>query len=290
MSKRDYPRLPIEEFGRHLIASGDLDPVYIALPKAIPDTDQGYRWLISYWCFYHCGAASYMSEQEGNNFWNIMMTAAKNELPTPDGGRWPRGHERRHARGGQGVRMVADLRAKYGSHPEQMVSGLVGACEGGVLFSDVARKVRTHVLFGPWISFKVGDMLERVLGCPVNFDDADVFMFKDPVKAALMLWRTKLNLPETARPKYQGVAIREIVGYLEKEFNDLFAPPGRDRGIQLQEVETVLCKWKSHMNGHYPLNNDIDEINEGLVDWGETAKTFHHFMPKPMPGEEPSNG
>ena len=36
---RNYPRLEIEPFGRHLIQSGDLDPIYIALARASFDDD-----------------------------------------------------------------------------------------------------------------------------------------------------------------------------------------------------------------------------------------------------------
>lgn len=279
---RDYERLSIEQFGRHLIVSGDLDPVYIALGECMSTNRQLCRWLIAYWCFYHCGLASYASEHEGQEFWRVLMTAAINEVESPAGGRWPRSSERRHARGKQGINMVAHLRERYGDQPELMVDALCDQSTGGIDFADISREVKTHVLFGPWISFKVGDMLERVLGCPINFNSAAIFMFKDPVKAALMLWRAKTEQPENAKPKNQGLVIDEVVAYLAKEFRDLSAPPKRDRSIELQEIETVLCKWKSHMNGHYPLNNDIDEINEGLAGWGETARAFAAAMPKPM--------
>ena len=279
MPGRDYKRLPIEEFGRHLIESGDLDPVYIALPKAMDNTAQMYRWLIAYWCFYHCGVASHMSEHEGNAFWTEMLRAAHNSLEAPVGGRWPRGHERRHARGDQGVKMVTHLRQLYGRLPEKMVEDMVDLCQGGVEFSVISRHVRQHTLFGPWIAFKVGDMLERVLECPVSFVNADVFMFKDPVKATLMMWRDKYGLPETARPKDELHVIREAVDYLKHEFRELSAPPNRDRPVDLQEVETVLCKWKSSMNGHYGPYNDINEITAGLEGWGETAMAFRAAMP-----------
>ena len=53
--------------------------------------------------------------------------------------------------------------------------------------------------------------------------------------------------------------------------------------MNVQEVETILCKWKSHMGGHYPLGNDLHEIREGMTPWTEncfTAWTFLHFFPK----------
>lgn len=280
MTRRDYERLPIEAFGRQLIVSGDLDPVYIALPKAIVPLTQTYRWLLAYWCFYHCGLACYLSEFSGQEFWRRALLAAHNDVPAPPGGRWPRAKERRHARGDAGVRMITELRARYGDQASGMVAELRVNSTGGIMFSELAHRIKSHYLFGPWIAFKVGDMMERVLGSPINFTGADIFMFKDPTKAALMVYRQKAGLLWNARIKDEPGAIREVVDHLREEFRDLRAPGGRDRGIELQEIETVLCKFKSHLNGHYPLDNDIAEITAGLAGWGETAVKFEAAMPR----------
>lgn len=298
MAARDYERLAIEPFGRHLIQTGDLDPVYIALTRVDWDQDQIARWLVAYWCLYHCGSACYLSEQTGKRFWQLLISAARNDCDDssvnsrrpPVGERWPRGHERRHFRGVAGNNAACDLADRYGEHPEQMVrhmySDAVQGPDGArpiVPFHLVSARAQEHILFGPWIAFKIGDMLDRVLGIKVSFEEAHIFMFKDPVKAAIMLWREKHSLPEGARPKdaaSQAIVIRQVVEYLEEEFYDLLAPPLDDRSIGLQEVETVLCKWKSHMNGHYPLYNDIDEIRSGLEGWGDAALEFEAVMPE----------
>lgn len=285
MGRRDYERLEIEPFGRHLITTGDLDPVYIAL-TSLPDwsTGQLRRWLVAYWCLYHCGAACYASQHKGNDFWQVLWKAAINneENPPPTGERWPRGHERRHFRGTAAVKAVTQLRKRYDGSPENMVSAIIGGTRPTkhIPFRDIAERTKDHPLFGPWIAFKVGDMIDRVLAVPVDFDQAHIFMFNDPAKAALMLWRQKMGLAENAMPKDKDHVIGEIVKHLEQAFSDLKAPPLGDRAIGLQEVETVLCKWKSHMNGHYPLFNDIDEIREGLEGWGQAALEFEAVMPE----------
>jgi hypothetical protein len=289
---RNYPRQDIETFGRHLIVSGDLDPIYIALVRAQKAGDyspeQVARWLIAYWCFYHAGVASWMSEIEGQEFWSAMMVAAENERESPAGGRWPRGHERRHFRAANATKSIYHLAKTWGAFPEDMVK-YVSAPEkegdtGPLAFKDVSRRVQEHVSFGPWIGFKVADMVDRVLGVPVDFDQAAVFMFKDPEKAAMMLWeqREAHKYPEGAKPKRE-VILSGVTNYLIGKFSDLKAPPFEDRPINIQEVETVLCKWKSHMNGHYPINNDIREINEGLAPWAGrcvAAASFARHMPK----------
>lgn len=292
MTSRTYERLSIERFGRHLIQSGDLDPIYIALVKANFDEGQLHRWLIAYWCFYHAGVACYMSEFEGSSFWAEMSKAAANEESAPcPAGRWPRGHERRHFRGANATLGVSRLQARYPNAPEEMVQMITAHREirGGELCVDLpldfkllSRRAQEHHAFGPWIGFKIADMTDRVLGIPVKFENAHVFMFKDPEEAALKLWRLKRNLPDSAKPKDKAVTLQAVTDYLIKHFEGLRAPPFEDRPPNIQEIETVLCKWKSHMNGHYPLNNDIDEIGAGLIPWlpkCSTARTFLQRMP-----------
>ena len=285
MASRDYEKLSIEEFGKHLLDSNDLDPVYVALHRLRNDElwgdDQVKRWLVAYWCFYHCGVASWMSEHGGDEFWQQMLIAAHNleDAPAPTGGRWPRGHERRHFRGQAGIKAVNSLQQQYSDCPSLMVDYIL---EAGHDFKDVSKRTCEHHLFGPWIGFKVGDMVERVLGHHVDFSEAAVFMFKDPLKSALMLWRRKSGLPESAKPKNQDAVIHEIVEYLTDHFKDYKAPPRYDRPVGLQEVETILCCWKSHVNGHYPKFNDIDDIVAGTAPWidhSQAAVDFYSRFP-----------
>lgn len=281
MSGRNYERLDILTFGRHLVTSGDLDPVYIALYRLLAveggwGLAQVQRWLVAYWCLYHCGAASFLSGKEGADFWEGLESAAVNDNPAPPGGRWPRGHERRHWRGRQAVLAWRLLKDTY-PQPELMVQYIIGA---GHKFEDVAGRAKEHRSFGPWISFKICDMVDRVLGHRVDFTQAAVFMWEDPKKSALMLWRQHMRLPEGAMPKDTQRAIDGVVEFLREKFAGYMAPPRQDRPIDLQEIETILCKWKSHMNGHYPLNNDIDEIMKGVVGWGKHADEFASAMPR----------
>ncbi len=282
--RRDYERLPIEDFGRQLITTGDLDPVYIALDKMTMEPEKLARWLLGYWCWYHCGVASWLSEQEGDKFWEGMMRVAENECSPSVAGtdRWPRGSERRHSRGTLAVQMIEDLKTKYWS------TGALGFIQyvagdwddpRARTFKEISDKVQEHKNFGPWIAFKIADMVERVLDYIVDFDQAGVFMFKDPMRAAEMLFLSRSNLPEGAKPKKDKV-VDTVVPYLMGQFNDLTAPPLHDRPIGIQEVETVLCKWKSHMNGHYPVGKDTIEIFEGSEGWGPTSEMFRRCLPE----------
>jgi len=273
---RNYTRLEVVPFGEHLLRTGDLDPVYIALTKMDFEQAHLHRWLIAYWCLYHCGAASWLSELKGREFWMGLLVAADNRIPTPSGQRWPRASERRHWRGKAAIDCVNALWKRF-PNPEDMVSYIVGT---GGSYEEVSARAKEMPLFGPWISFKICDMADRVLGIPVDFDEAAVFMFKDPVKAAAMVWQTKQRRHQSVTKilSVKPQVIKAVVTYLTEELKEFKAPPLNDRPVNLQEIETVLCKWKSHMNGHYPLNNDIIEIREGVKPWMPHSETAGYFM------------
>jgi hypothetical protein len=277
VSGRDYPRLGIEEFGAQLLETNDLDPIYVALHRLQLPREQLCRWLVSYWCLYHAGTACWMSDRPDAVFWSNLLTAAYNTDPAPTGERWPRGAERRHWRGVQAVTSAQALQFGFKT-PTTLVDWLAYGEDRTrltrqVAFSEVARRVDELRGFGPWIAFKIGDMLDRLGVVPVNFAQAEVFMFSTPREAAFMLARQRLGLPENAKLKDEERTITEVVAYLTNHFNGHLAQPLEDRVIGLQEVETILCKWKSHMGGHYPLLKDTHEIAEGLDPWAPYSET-----------------
>lgn len=279
---RSYERLSIETFGAALLNTGDLDPIYIALHKMELPEEQLARWLVAYWCLYHAGTACYMSELSENEFWLTLQEAAANVTTAPVGGRWPRGSERRHWRGKQATDAAYALSTRYNT-ARDMLSFIVADERDVVPFADIASRAAVHRSFGPWISFKIADMVDRLGLQAVSFDNAAVFMFDDPRKAALRLYLLKAGLPAEAKIKDEEHAIALVVDYLTDHFKDFTAPPIYERPVALQEVETVLCKWKSMLNGHYGPYNDINEIREGLREWTQvspTARLMFSCMPK----------
>lgn len=280
---QNYDKLDIVKFGRQLLETNDLDPVYVALQRLLQTGIWGnmqvYRWLVAYWCFYDCGMASALSTLEGEKYWLKLAKAALNESKPPVGERWPRSSERRHFRGKQATSAVAYLRQRY-KYPEDMVSYLIGENDTSQsrTFKEVCARAREHLIFGPWIGFKIADMLDRVLGVPVDFDEAAIFMFKDPVKAVVMLWQQKTGYTGKAKPKDLNSVIHQTVAWLTDEFKEFKAPPLYDRPVDLQEVETILCKWKSHMNGHYPLLKDSTEIKAAVASWAVVSKASKNFL------------
>jgi hypothetical protein len=240
-------KLPIEEFGKQLILTGDLDPVYIAIYGANLPKPQLMKLLIAYWAFYHLGVAVFLSEQEP--FWEACEVAARNTTPSPLMSRWPRSSERRHFRGEACVRAIQWLsKETVEARFEPLLKGTL---------AEVSEAIQAWPLFGNWISYKAADMLERCWGQKVEFGLDVCLLYDSPRKGLLML------APENPE--------RELDRLL-KVFGKYKAPPIYDRACGVQEIETILCKFYSYTNGTYWIGKDIHEVRHGLVGWGDTAK------------------
>lgn len=276
-------RLGVVAFGRALIESLDLDPVYVALWRLSLPPAQLKRWLLAYWCFYHAGAASRLSEEEGLGFYRLMREA--------DRERWPRGRERRHFRGRTCATAIGYLEQLY-RVPERAVDWLTqpsdhtpfGAARE-LPYALVRSRAESWPGFGPWIAFKIGDMLERLGLAPVVFEDADLHFYAEPARGALLA-SAELKIPVGIMYKEGDPAppwcLAEVSRVLAEELSGLAAPPRAERSPNLQEVETVLCKWKSHRAGRYPVGLDICEIRHALSSgraWGDTASRFLAALP-----------
>lgn len=274
---RNYPRLPVVEFGRQLLRSQDLDPVYVALQKLELEHAQLARWLLAYWLFYHCGFASFAAERGGKAYWALLLQAAENAAPSPLKERWPRGSERRHFRGEVAIRAVQKLQERYGRNPQGFLDGVM---DGPPTLLDVMARVQKHYLFGSWISFKVADMLDAVWGYSVDQADLTGFLYDTPRRSILEKWSAGV-LPLKAQSGEE--ALVEAFHWLQEQLDDVAVPhkpqlPAPDWFA----LETVWCKHKSHLGGHYPLYKDSIEIAAGCRGWSpvsELARRFADALP-----------
>lgn len=244
-------KLDIYSFGRKLITTNDLDPVYVVLDDAGLEPEYLRRWLLAFWCFYHSGTASWITDGD-IGYWKRMEEAAGSKD-------YPRCHERRHFRGKNAANSVAYLK-------DRGLKDLFAPLEGGPYqLNQVLESVKEWVGFGPWIAFKVADMLERLGICEIEFDAGAMFLFDSPREGAEMLWNLEKRRPTYGEPPTPTEGIGKwAVNRILKELGDLDAPPRHDRPINSQEAETVLCKWKSYMGGHYEPGEDLLGLRAGL--------------------------
>lgn len=235
------------QFGKTMILSGDLDPVYVMLVDAIEEERitevELKRWCLAYWYFYDVGVASYIaSTNTQQGFWRRFEKCIPGK----------RGTERRHFRGKAATGTLDTLR---GVRPEDYVDDFFAH---GLDFQSIRNTVEQYPLCGPWIAFKIADMGEQVLGYPVDFSTCNLNIYTDPKKGAALLMHGDKNAKVT----------QDELDTVLRVLQDKFAPyvtMGRvSRGIGLPEVETVLCKFKSHYNGHYPEGKDTIEVYESI--------------------------
>jgi hypothetical protein len=140
-------------------------------------------------------------------------------------------------------------------------------------FKQISRAVQALPQCGPWIAFKVADMGDRVMGYAVDFSDCELAMYRDPMKGAALVALGDKD----AKISAQGV--RMVVDDLRVQLGALRVP-GLDtqRSYNLQEVETVLCKYKSHINGHYKPGKDRHEVAKMLEGYGDLAGHLRGFL------------
>lgn len=283
--------LTLIEFGDALLRTRDLDPVYVAIHEARISGPQLPQLLTAYWCFYHLGAAAYIAEAKTpKEFWSRMMQAATNENPPKPkpGERWPRAAERRHFRGDQAISAVAELSHRYRSATD-FVSYIYRPADHTIpSFGSVSARAREHRGFGEWIAFKIADMGERVLGFEINFSNCELGIYKDPRQGAALAWVTSLA-PEqpTANPQSPwtypitddelSLVLTYLIGHWRVKKTK--APPRGDRLVNVQEIETILCKYKSYYKGHYHVGKDIAEVGHGLEGWGDLAQQLKEGLP-----------
>lgn len=250
----------IYRFGDRLVRSRDLDPVYCALFGAQLSEAQLSRLLLAYLAFYHLGLAAWLSEHEGDSYWAAMLVAAKNETPF----RWLRGSERRHFRGAKCVSAVGWLRNKYQT-PEAPIRSLLSCkTEKGVI-----AHITQWPMFGSWAGFKAADLLERVVGVPLQFDPNIGLLYAEP--------RAGLDLLAAEIGQSPQVIYENLLGY----FSAHKAPPRDDRPCGAAEVESILCKFKSMRGGHYFVGKDIREVHRALLQgWGATAANLLRHLPE----------
>jgi hypothetical protein len=266
----------VVEFGSRLVQTGDLDPIYTMLnATSMPDTTLN-RWCLAYWMFYHAGVASQLAESP--NFWDMVWRAQREK--------WPRGTERRHYKAAQSERSIKYLQERYPNAEDAAddVSSIHTPLHHR--FEMIQQRAMSWVGFGPWIAFKIADMVDAVLHVPGDFTGTEGDFFDDPVAGAICVLAPEFGielegaeLVREAKAEAKAVnrtekaeRVRAAVKLLKAGPLGKLRSPTADRPLGVQEYETIFCKYKSHLNGHYPVGKDTKEIIHGLHGWGDLAQ------------------
>ena len=243
-----------QDFGTDLILTYDLDPVYPMVVAVDIDDDMRKRWCLAYWCYYHVGVAGVVAESNACNFYNVMRSGISRN--------WPRGMERRYFYGDLAWNTMVGLEI-FGS-PELVVDMMTLQSD----FQSANVTVQEFYGFGSWIAWKIADMADRVLQIDIDFSDTNLNMYTDPKQGAAYILTGDKKYPITEDE------LNGVVNEMETYYSGLLAPPFQDRPINIQEVETVLCKYKAHCLGFYPYGNDTIHVAKALEGWGDLAQSM----------------
>lgn len=237
-----------------MVTTLDLDPVYVVLHHSGIIGRELERLLVAYLYYYHLGTASWIVDQP--DFHDAFKTAAGSK-------EYKRSSERRHFRGGQALEAAEWLKNKSFEALWKLVND-ARDMETTVPGSKLMEYYRGWRRFGPWASFKLADITERLGLCPVAFSVEDA-MYDSPLKEAKVQWAEQRPGEPVPGDKELG---RWACGWLDGYLN-LDAPPRFERKVGFQEYETVLCKFGSSKKGKYRVGQDIEEVRHAL-DWRDT--------------------
>ena len=101
----------------------------------------------------------------------------------------------------------------------------------------------------------------------------------DASAAMARLHRLKIGAQVPWEAHITDSEVREEFAFWVQHWRRRKAPPFHDRPVGVQEVETIFCKWKSHVKGHYPLGKDTRELHHGLQGWGALAEKLRKVLP-----------
>lgn len=249
-------------FGMELIETEDLDPMYVSLWKSELRGRKLRRWLLAYFFSYHAGVASKIADAK--EFWPEVWKF-QNE-------KWPRGTERRHFRGKASEKAIKWFENQY-DRPEDAIK-LLETFDDDTFVNLKEYLQGNWPLFGPWIAFKIADILERLEIANISFSIDNLSFYDSPAKAS------EIVNPGGTPQETVELLIEQFKTRTIKDFEPITAPPRYERPCGIQEIETCLCKFGSFTKGHYTVGKDIYEIREALKGWGTTAEALRKCLPK----------
>ncbi len=242
-------------FGRHLVATDDIDPIYPLLKEVIRSQRLSVpqaHWLIYlYLCTYNTATAwkfflGYPTPSAARRHWAELVAWEQQHRP-----QLPLNIERRGLRGGKILAALKGyLDRDIGDPVAWLVSGLI---DNMPVANYVVLWERLQQLpyVGRWAAFKWLDLLKHVLDVEVEAPDMRMQYCSGPRQALEELY------PNAAEPARQDDVYIERLNHLGAQLRERLA----ERGLVLtwDRLETVLCNWHSLAHGRYYVGSDIDE-------------------------------
>ncbi len=243
-------------YSRALIASRDVDPVYGFIKSTLEHFDFEPEWFcFAYTTFYSlesamifCRKFPWADKYKKEDFFDMRVKGIISKM----------GHERRGSQ-----RNPANQNAMFEAFRGKCLYEKKLSFLNQIEFKkSLALNVPMH---GPWATFKVAEVFEKVLGWTslsipdLGIDDKDSNSNDGPIGGLRHLYGLDNTYDKSIYPTWNNFGLE-----LSKAW-----------GVDLGEVESALCKWHKLVSGNYYIGHDIDELWELKDVWG---KPFFEVM------------
>jgi hypothetical protein len=243
-------------FGQLLTATQDHDPIYPLMRQVI--ADQGLdaeqaAWLVYVYLTFYNTSSAWLAFTRFPDYWALNERRAGAELR-----QWEATHrralhiniERRGLRGGQWVPVWRETIPIVGP---SLWAWLSMSFDGTPTENYETLWVRMQTLshVGRWAAFKWLDLLQHVLGAPVEAPDMRMAYCSGPRHALEELFGLDAHANRQDPP---------YIAYLDQlgaQVRDFLA--ARQLPLSWDLLETVLCNYHSLTRGRYYVGHDIDE-------------------------------
>ncbi len=240
------------KFSNAMLVTGDIDPVYPVLIHLTREMDKEDALWLSFlyvaWYNLPVGATAF-----------DLGSPSPELLPQIDWS-WPTGIERRANRGGKVVFHIESYLKQvkeHGSQWQYYTAGLNMEAKSLAHRQDnwriVNQRLQTIHLNGRWAAYKHCEIIRRVHGLPMEAPDMGNAFSSGPRQGlALFYGEVEGNSPDA-------------IALLDRQGEDLIGRMDKwGVTVDIEELETLMCNWKSLVNGKYYIGHDIDELLEQI--------------------------
>ena len=243
----------VAKFGKHMLASKDLDPIYPVLKELhtarAMDQEQALWHSFLYVAWYHLPVSHAAFE------WMPKRAPVPRKLKRI-GETWPTGIERRSNRGGKVFTHIDSFVAVTSHLPlrEWFRNGFVEAQTQGKRHANwrtLNERLQAVWGNGRWAAYKHCEVLRRVHGLPVEAPDMGHRFSSGPREGLATLY---------GHLEGQGEAAIAVLDARDRDLQKRLLGFGLD--VDVEELETILCNFKSLLAGRYYPGHDIDEMQE----------------------------
>jgi hypothetical protein len=236
-------------FAKNMFKLEDADPGYMLLARADMSESKKLRYVLGWCAFYNPGLAAKACDYTGAKFYEYLHSVYSTAQ---------RASERRHFRGQAGLKALKQWQDMY-PVPEKMIESCFGPT-----YMDVRLNMKHMAQMGDYFYWKLADIQDTVFQEPVDFTGCEKYMPKVPQQGAEIIAGLEdpledFNLVDTMR-----IVTQAISGMRH---------PFSDRGMLLQEAETVCCVFKQHYVGDYKYGFRTAKAVKRLRAMREQTKT-----------------